>query len=119
MSSLNIARTNIDFNKLSNVEIVDGRVEDHLSDQLIAEENGSNVAIVDPPRMGLNDEVRETLIGTQNLNYILYLSCNPETLIRDLGEFVQKGWGIQNITPFDFFPKTKHLETLVLLQSKH
>ena len=119
MTSLNIARTNIDFNNLNNIEIIDGRVENYLSDLLNVEKSESNIALIDPPRMGLNDKVRQSLAGTRKLSHILYLSCNPESLMRDLGEFVQKGWKIQNITPFDFFPKTKHLETLVLLQFKY
>ena len=118
-ASLNVARVNIDFNQFNNIEIVDGRVEDYLSDLLNLEENESNIALVDPPRSGLSDKVRQTLAGTQKLSHILYLSCNPESLRHDLGEFVQQGWEIQNITPFDFFPKTKHLETLVLLQFRH
>ena len=110
-------RIHIDFNKVNNIEIIGGRVEDYLSDLLSTEENGSNIAMVDPPRMGLNDQVRQYLIDTRKLSHIMYLSCNPESLVRDLGEFVLKGWEIQSITPFDFFPKTKHLETLVLLSS--
>jgi len=119
LASFKVARANVDFNKLDNIEMIDGRVEDYLSDLLNMEENDSNIALIDPPRMGLSDKARQTLAGTRKLSYILYLSCNPQSLLRDLGEFVQQGWVIQNITPFDFFPKTKHLETLVLLQFKH
>jgi len=119
IASLSVAHTNIAFNKINNIKIVDGKVEEYLSDLLNAEENKSMIALVDPPRGGLNDRARQTLTGTRKLNHILYLSCNPESLIHDLGEFVQQGWEIQKIIPFDFFPKTKHLEILVLLQFKH
>ena len=46
---------------------------------------------------------------------ILYLSCNPEALSRDLKAFIDEGWIIERIIPFDFFPKTRHVETLVVI----
>jgi tRNA/tmRNA/rRNA uracil-C5-methylase (TrmA/RlmC/RlmD family) len=55
------------------------------------------------------------LVGLKQLGCILYLSCNPESLARDLQVFARNGWDVQRVIPFDFFPKTKHLETLVLL----
>ncbi|MEW5894830.1 MAG: hypothetical protein AB1650_03575 [Candidatus Omnitrophota bacterium] len=44
------------------------------------------------------------------------MSCNPQTLVHDLKEFVQNGWQLVSAVPFDFFPKTRHLETLVVLK---
>ena len=46
---------------------------------------------------------------------IIYVSCNPATLARDLGHIVPSGYTIQSISPFDMFPHTSHLETLVVL----
>jgi len=119
IASLNVARTNIDFNKLDNIEIIDGRVEDHILGLLTTKKSEVNVAMIDPPRAGLSKQVRQLLAKAGGLKYILYLSCNPESLVHDLDEFVKEEWEIQNVIPFDFFPKTKHLETLVLLQLKH
>jgi 23S rRNA (uracil1939-C5)-methyltransferase len=48
----------------------------------------------------------------------LYLSCHPESLMRDLKIFIQADWEICKVIPFDFFPKTQHIETLVLLKPK-
>jgi len=118
IASLNVARTNVDFNKLDNIEIIDGRVEDHLLSLLNAMKSEVNVALIDPPRAGLSKQACQLLANAQGLKHILYLSCNPESLVHDLDEFIKNKWKIQNIIPFDFFPKTKHLETLVLLQLK-
>jgi len=118
ISSLKVAHANVKFNKFNNIEIIDGRVEDHLSSLLSINNNAINVAMIDPPRAGLSREARQLLTEIQGLEYILYLSCNPESLVHDLNEFIQGKWEIQKIIPFDFFPKTRHIETLVLLKSK-
>jgi len=116
VQSLKLARYNAEFNKLNNFEILDGRVEGVLPDLLKGEASGTSVAMIDPPRAGLSEHACHLLAGMQELDYILYLSCNPESLARDLDGFVKQGWEIQRVIPFDFFPKTKHLETLVLLK---
>ena len=72
--------------------------------------------MIDPPRMGLSREVVNALVRAKNLESLLYLSCHPESLLRDLMFFIEEGWKIEKIVPFDFFPKTEHLETLVLLK---
>jgi len=119
ISSLNVARINVNFNKLDNVEIINGRVEDYLSSPLNIKKSKANVALIDPPRAGLSEQACQLLAKANGFKHILYLSCNPESLVHDLGEFIERKWKIQNIIPFDFFPKTKHLETLVLLQLEH
>jgi len=116
-ASLSIARYNIDFNKLDHIKIIEGKVENHLSDLLNANISDIYVVLIDPPRAGLSEKARQLLIEARNLSYILYLSCNPDSLVHDLGEFVKQKWKIERVVPFDFFPKTRHIETLVLLKS--
>ncbi|MGH7166289.1 MAG: 23S rRNA (uracil(1939)-C(5))-methyltransferase RlmD [Nitrospiraceae bacterium] len=72
------------------------------------------VVIVDPPRTGLSQDcVKELLrIGAERL---LYLSCDAPTLARDLGRLCGGGYRITRVQPFDMFPQTAHLETLVEL----
>ena len=114
--SLKIARYNVNFNKLENFQIINGKVEDHLPNMIKIKTDNSHVAMIDPPRAGLSEHARCLLARMKELHYILYLSCNPESLAKDLSEFLKQGWKVRNIIPFDFFPKTKHLETLVLLK---
>ena len=113
--SLKVAHHNIRQNSLAAFDIVEGRVEDKLADCLSSAAGQTKVAMIDPPRAGLSPEAAKILIAARELDHLLYLSCHPETLVRDLNGFQQNGWQIKKIIPFDFFPRTKHLETLVLL----
>lgn len=112
--SVHLARYNIAQRNLKNAEIFSGRMEDRLN---CLENSGFKraVAMIDPPRAGLSPEVSEALSQVKTLEKLLYLSCHPESLARDLKVFLNKGWRIEIIVPFDFFPRTKHLETLAVL----
>ena len=90
-------------------------MEDALASFLPVDAGSERVAVVDPPRAGLSDHALALLTSAKEFSRILYLSCHPQALVRDLKEFLQKGWRIERVIPFDFFPRTKHLETLVLL----
>ena len=70
----------------------------------------------DPPRAGLGDEFIQTMISS-NIKKFVYLSCNPLTLINDLNKLTIK-YNIKEVIPFDMFPHTKHIETLVILERK-
>jgi len=114
-NSVKLARYNVDYHRLNNVQVVEGRVEDHL-DLILENDQGQRVAMIDPPRGGLTTQACELLSGIKKFENILYLSCNPDALGRDLQYFTNKGWEVETVIPFDFFPKTKHLETLVWLK---
>jgi tRNA/tmRNA/rRNA uracil-C5-methylase (TrmA/RlmC/RlmD family) len=116
-ASLKLAKYNVRYHHLQNFEIVPGKVEDGLAGLVELEQGLSSVALIDPPRAGLSKKAINLLTGTKKLNYILYLSCNMEALARDLSAFDKTGWQVNRVMPFDFFPKTKHVETLVLLKS--
>lgn len=72
--------------------------------------------VLDPPRKGCSQEVLNTIISVQPKN-IIYISCNPATLARDLGN-LKDYYNIQLIQPYDMFPQTSHVETLVHLKLK-
>jgi tRNA/tmRNA/rRNA uracil-C5-methylase (TrmA/RlmC/RlmD family) len=114
-SSIRLARYNVEFNKLPNFEIIEGKVEAELPFLLNEARGRAKIAMIDPPRAGLSPGALELLKGAKNLDSILYLSCNPEALARDLCGFQTAGWRTEKIVPFDFFPRTKHLEILALL----
>ena len=73
--------------------------------------------IVDPPRAGLMKRVLETLIRMVPQR-IAYVSCDPSTLTRDVRQLLAAGYQLDRITPFDMFPQTYHVETVVLLSRK-
>lgn len=75
-----------------------------------------DVVVVDPPRSGLDDKTRNIIINS-NIKKLVYVSCNPITLARDINIFKDK-YDIKSITLFDNFPNTGHMESVTLLYSK-
>ena len=75
------------------------------------------LVVLDPPRKGCSKEVMATLAKVEPRK-IVYISCNPSTLARDLYNFneLNKKYKITKIQPFDMFPNTKHVETLVVME---
>ena len=84
--------------------------------ELAKQLDGKFAVVVDPPRKGLDDEVVEVFLKT-NPKMIVYLSCNPATLARDLAKLMQE-YNIEYIQPYDMFPQTANIETLVCLKHK-
>lgn len=74
-----------------------------------------DVVVVDPPRAGLGHLTKQLL--TTNAKKIIYVSCNPSTLAKDL-KILSKKYKIRQIQPVDMFPQTSHVETIVLLSRK-
>ena len=70
--------------------------------------------VLDPPRSGLERETREQL-GCLGAGRIVYLSCDPATLARDLREICEAGYAIEHLEGFDLFPQTHHVEALAVL----
>jgi 23S rRNA (uracil1939-C5)-methyltransferase len=73
-----------------------------------------DVMLVDPPRAGLSEECIQELVRLE-VPRLLYLSCDAPTLARDLGRLCGGGYKVRRLQPFDMFPQTAHLETLVEL----
>ena len=88
--------------------------DDKFAAQLLKEEDTIDVAFVDPPRAGLAEDFRRALCAVAPKK-IVYVSCNPETLARDLGKLRREGYKAERIQPVDMFPHTTHVETVCLL----
>lgn len=73
-----------------------------------------DVILLDPPRTGLRPKVLEQL-GVLRVPRLLYLSCDPPSLSRDVKSLCAQGYTVHRLQPFDMFPQTAHLETLVEL----
>lgn len=114
--SLKLAHYNVRQTELTNINVIEGKVEERLPACLEQVPMGNRIAMVDPPRGGLSPQACHLLTASKNLNHLLYLSCHPQTLARDLKDFMANGWEMKKVIPFDFFPRTKHVETLVLLE---
>ncbi|WP_296141885.1 23S rRNA (uracil(1939)-C(5))-methyltransferase RlmD [uncultured Anaerococcus sp.] len=70
---------------------------------------------VDPPRAGLDKEVVKT-IANADIEKIVYISCNPQTLARDIKRFIDRGYKLEKIKAVDMFPQTMHVETIALIR---
>lgn len=107
------AKENAKLNNITNIEFTCGDVEEVL-DSLVKEKNiKPNVIFVDPPRRGLDNKTISNI-----LNYmpekVIYISCNPATMVRDLKE-LEQSYEIKEIQPVDMFPFTSHIECVSLL----
>jgi 23S rRNA (uracil1939-C5)-methyltransferase len=115
-SAVTEARANARLNRVDErVRFVRGRVEGALvsSDGREALRN-AQIVFLDPPRKG-SDEATLAAIADARVAQIWYLSCNPATLARDLRYLAGRGYAIGIVQPFDMFPQTGHVETLVTL----
>ena len=71
---------------------------------------------MDPPREGSTPQFLDS-VARMAPKRVVYVSCNPETLARDLALLTKKGYHVESSTPVDMFPATEHVETVVLLQN--
>ncbi len=102
---------NIERNQISNTSVLQGSVHQHLQ-----KVEGIDVIIVDPPRSGLDKKTLELIIET-HVNELLYISCDPSTLARDL-LVLKETYQIINSQAFDMFAQTSHVETAVYMKRK-
>ena len=108
-SSVRDLRRNLADNGLE-AEVVGGGVEYELP-RLTA----SDCILVDPPRRGLSSRALKTIIEADPQT-LIYVSCDPATLGRDLRSFLLSGFTLASITPVDLFPQTYHVESVALLK---
>jgi len=82
----------------------------------VAKVNTSRLLYVNPPRTGVEPEITEWIISKMQPHRLAYLSCSAGTLKRDLYRLESGGYTVVRIQPFDFFPLTKHVESLAMLE---
>lgn len=83
-----------------------------------AEGKRADVILMDPPREGSTPQFLDS-VATMSPSRVVYVSCNPETMARDLEHLTRKGYRAEGFTPVDMFPHTEHVETVVLLSRVH
>ncbi|MFI3252427.1 MAG: 23S rRNA (uracil(1939)-C(5))-methyltransferase RlmD [bacterium] len=106
---------NAKLNKIKNIEFIAGDAT-LVIPNLINEGVNPDIMVFDPPRTGLTKEIRD-IVKTTLPKRIVYVSCNPSTLAKDLKELSQN-YKVKSITPFDMFPFTSHIESVTLLELK-
>jgi len=107
------AKANALLNHLDNVDFIAGDVGKTLVAQP-GERTSVDLVVVDPPRSGLSEEAFRALLALSPPS-ILYVSCNPKSLVRDLVRFRDEGYRGDCVQPVDMFPHTAHMESVVML----
>lgn len=111
VSAIEDARHNVSAASLSNVDIVQGRVEAVLPNLDLAPDG----VILDPARAGCEPPVLAALLNRKPRR-VVYVSCDPSTLARDLRVLVDGGYGLVDVQPVDMFPWTYHIECVATLE---
>lgn len=107
------ARKNAELNGLHNCEFIAGDVLKVLDDI----EEKPDMIILDPPRDGIHPKALKKIIG-YGIDKLVYISCKPTSLARDLEVFLENGYEVEKVCCVDMFPGTPHVETVVGLQRK-
>ncbi len=110
------AKVNAELNNVKNIEFFE---DDAGKFMVKSSQKGENfdVVIMDPPRAGASLEFLRCLVELAPKK-IVYVSCNPETMARDMSFLTRKGYKTRKIQPVDMFPHTEHVETVALLIRK-
>lgn len=110
------AKKNAEINEMTNTEFYVGEAE-KVVPELYKKGIKADVVVVDPPRKGCEEVVLDTIVNMAPKR-VVYVSCNPATLARDLAYLQDKGYGTVEVQPVDMFPHTAHVETVVLITRK-
>lgn len=110
------ANENSKLNNIKNTEFLTGASEEIIP-KIISQGFDANTIILNPPRKGCDMKLIDTIIKNK-LSKIIYVSCNPTTLARDVKILCNNGYKLLKVQPVDCFPMTWHVETIVLLQRR-
>jgi 23S rRNA (uracil1939-C5)-methyltransferase len=102
------------LDEFDNVELYEGSAEDVLPG-LVRRIVNPPYVIADPPRSGLDKQVIDGILRL-NPELIAYVSCDPSTLARDSARLIHGGYRLKDVTPFDLFPQTYHIESISLFE---
>lgn len=114
--AIKAAKENAKINSVDNVEFIAGDVEKVLSNIIYDRKIIPDIVMVDPPRRGLDNTSINNILSIKSKR-LVYISCNPATLVRDLAK-LEEMYEVEEIVPVDMFPFTSHVECVVVLQLK-
>ena len=110
-SAVEMARDNAVLNSVSNARFVAADATALFAELPL--ETGPMTAILDPPRAGCDEQFLVQLLDLQPRR-VIYISCDPATQARDAQRLVQAGYSIVAVQPFDMFPQTRHIESVIV-----
>lgn len=112
-SAIRDARQNARHNGIANAEFVAADAGEYLQ-QLAAQGTRPDVLFLDPPRAGASEQFLHATLAAKPAR-IVYISCNPETQVRDASILLEGGYALRAIQPVDMFPHTPHVECVALM----
>jgi len=105
----------VNLDEFDNVELYEGAAEEILP-LLASRVDGPTIMIVDPPRAGIERHALDAIINIRP-QVIAYVSCDPSTLARDAARLIHGGYRLAEVTPFDLFPQTHHIESVSIFEA--
>ena len=109
------ARKNLEARDISNGEFLLGKTEEHMDELLKRFPAEETTIILDPPRKGCHQEGLD-MLAKAHPQQVIYVSCHPATLARDLKWLSDNGYELKSVTPLDMFPQTQHVECVADLR---
>ena len=113
LKTVEIAQENARSNRIDSVKFYCGKAETLITGLL--KNHTFDLVLLNPPRTGLDPQLITELMDASP-THLMYVSCMPSTLARDLNLFLNKGYQIVSVQGFDLFPQTTHIETVVILK---
>lgn len=110
------AKANANLNSITNAEFICADAAE-AANMINARGERIDVVTVDPPRKGLSSDAIDAILRIAPAR-VVYVSCDPATLARDLKVFEENGYAVQRVKPVDMFPRTTHVETVCLMSRK-
>lgn len=107
------AKLNAKLNNIKNVEFILGSTEE-VFPKMIDQGIKANKIVLDPPRKGCETETLEAIVGLSP-SRIVYVSCNPSTMARDIKHLIDNGYKVIEVQPIDMFPNTANVEAVTLI----
>ena len=110
------AKENAKLNNVNNIDFIAGDVEKAFKELVETKQVKPSVIIVDPPRRGLDETTINKILDLE-VTRLVYVSCNPATMMRDL-KLLEEKYVVKEIQPVDMFPYTSHVECVSVLKLK-
>lgn len=108
------AKHNAKLNSVFNTKFIEADAATGFA-KLKQEKQSIDTIVVDPPRKGLESTLISEITEQEAIKTVVYVSCDSGTLSRDLFQFQQEGWNVESCDLFNLFPRTTHVESVVLL----
>jgi len=112
------AEKNASINGITNAKFICGAAEEIIPKMLAGKETLPDIIFLDPPRKGCENALLDALIAAE-VGTVIYISCDPATLARDIKRLTQGGYRLEGAKPVDMFPMTGKVETVALLRLAH